>query len=143
MKRRKLMFAVVLTAVVCAWPAAQMIRAQIGRVTVRSEYYRVKVVNELGEWARIGMIGYDRDANYRIELRNGASSRDNLYAGERVVVAWNRDRNLIFAAEVQINGSGTLRLQSMLPMMAEPGRKAARAAEGSSPLPRMTLEPEG
>ena len=67
---------------------------------------------------RVGMIGYDRDANLRVDLRNGGSWTGNLYAGQRVVVAWDRNRSLVHAAEVEIDRSGTLRLQSMLPMYA-------------------------
>jgi hypothetical protein len=140
---RRLSFLLTMAASIVLLTGATYVYAQIGRIRIESSYYRVRVVNELGEWARIGMIGYDRDANMRVELNNRTSWTGNLYAGQRVVVAWDRNRNLIFASEVDVDRGGTLRLQPMVAFHAEqaaPARKQGRA-ERSGPLPKMTIEP--
>jgi len=142
MNRRSLKIATGLATTVMALCGTGYLGAQIGRDVIQANYYRVKVVNELGEPVRVGMIGYDRDANLRVDLRTGGSWTGNLYAGQRVVVAWDRNRNLVHAAEVEIDRSGTLRLQSMQPMLAPQSREPRlRAQERPSPLPRMTIEP--
>jgi hypothetical protein len=143
MSRRGVLLALLLLVAVLALPCGNWIRAEVGRLSVERDYYRIKVVNEMGTWVRVGMIGYRDDANLRVNLREGTYWRGNLYGGQRVVVAWDREQNLILAAEVQINGSGTLRLRSALPMLAPSQEGPARSEGRTSPLPRMTLEPEG
>ena len=142
MFRQKFVFAVSLALL--AVPCAGVILAQIGRIRIEREEYRVRVVNELGEWVMVGMIGYRSDANLRVSLANGSSWTGNLYGGERVVVAWDRNQNLVFASEVVVDQNGTLRLQAAYPMQADSpaaaGRAELKAAPRKSPLPRMTLE---
>ena len=140
---RRLFFLLAMAASIALLSGVTYVYAQIGRIRIESSYYRVRVVNELGEWARIGMIGYNRDANMRVELSNRTSWTGNLYAGQRVVVAWDRNRNLIFASEVEIDRGGTLRLQPMVAFHAEqaaPAQEQGPAAR-SGPLPKMTIEP--
>jgi hypothetical protein len=143
MNRRAILLVLLVAVGAITLPGVRYLQAQIGRIRVENSYYRIRVVNELGEWARVGMIGYDRDANLRVELRQGTSWTGNLYAGERVVVAWDRHRNLIFASEVEIDRSGTVRLRPMLAYQAPDGRRpgAMGPAERSSPLPRIGIEP--
>lgn len=149
MRRRTVILLVLVALTLVAMPSASLILAQIGNSRIetdsrRTEVYRVRIINELGEAVRVGMIGFDRDANLRLELRPGQSAQQLLYGGERVVVAWDRNRNLIYATEVVVNGNGKLRLQNALPMMAGPARSApggaAAAAPDKQPLPKAAIE---
>jgi hypothetical protein len=149
MRRRNIILLVLGVLTLVAMPSASLILAQIGnsRIEVesgRSQVFRVRIINELGEPVRVGMIGFERDANLRLELRNGQSYQQLLYGGERVVVAWDRNRNLVYATEVVINSNGRLRLQNALPMMGGPARSApggaAAAAPSKQPLPRAAIE---
>jgi hypothetical protein len=149
MRRRNMILLALGVLTLVVMPSASLILAQIGNSRIeaqsgRSQVYRVRIINELGEPVRVGMIGFERDANLRLELRSGQSFQQMLYGGERVVVAWDRNRNLIYATEVVINGNGKLRLQNALPMMGGPARSApggaAAAAPNRQPLPTADIE---
>jgi hypothetical protein len=145
MNRRRIVVVGLGVAAVMACVWASGVGAQVGRSRIESDEYRVRIVNELGEWVRVGMIGYQRDANLRVEINDGSSWTGQLYGGQRVVVAWDRRQNLIFASEVLIGQNGTLRLQQVYALgAADPTEDAQRKATSrtrQSPLPMMKMEP--
>ena len=141
MNRRSFSLVFLVMVAVLTLPGIRFLQAQFPRIQVQRPHYRVRVVNDLGQWVRVGMIGYDRQANMRVELGSGRSWTGDLWAGERMVVAWDRQRNLIFASEVEIDRSGTLRLEPMWHSQEGVPLRERGPAAGSGPLPRMQMEP--
>jgi len=105
-----------------------------------TQAYRIRVINEMGEWIRLRIVGFRRDANYQVNLDQGDYDVQNLYGGQRVLCVWNREGDLLAVVALNINRSGKLRIRQLYGNPGEP-RAAAGAAEGNKAgLPSLEIE---
>ena len=72
-KKKVMTFALVAMFVCCIQLGnAQIFESLFRRpITVEPNNYRVRVLNDTGEWFRIGIIGYNHDAHLHVSLKNG------------------------------------------------------------------------
>ena len=101
---------------------------------IESGSHQLSVVNELGQWARVKMIRYGNGNFLSVDMPSGAKYDNAFYAGQRFVVAWDRNQNIILFASINVNKSGTVRLRNVLPAMRrESGSGAPRTVEQAIP----------
>jgi hypothetical protein len=113
-------------------------RSTSAQLRIQADTYMVRIVNELGIPIRVGIMGYQKDANYRWDLDTGKSDMQKLYAGQRVVVAWDKSGNLVFAADVDVDRDGMLALTNG--EFSEPaGDDGARHKDG--PIRKAKIRP--
>jgi hypothetical protein len=106
-----------------------------------NEAYRIRVINEMGEWIRLKIVGFRRDANYRVDMDPGDYDVQDLYGGQRVLCVWNREGNLLAVVAVNINRNGKLRIRQLYGSAAERRAAAAGAAdENNAGLPTLEIE---
>ena len=130
------------------------IHAQLPRLRVENNTYKVTIVSEFGFPVRVGIFGYSTKAQVRIDFDGGQSGPDvynqQLYAGERVVCVWDNRGRALLMASVLIDSSGTLTLAPLYGGQA--GAGAAEGAEadaadagaaeaGAAGIPRLRVKP--
>lgn len=121
--------------------------AQVGILPIeRSQpYYQVRLVNDMGYPIRVKMVRFGQGNYLEEDLPRGFSKTYNLYAGERVLCVWNQQQILTLAAQVNVDGSGTLRIRPIAyaygaAPQGVPRAEAGRPREAMEPLPRLRLD---
>ena len=136
MNTRQFLAAFVLVATTLATLSSEKAYAQLfGRLRIRPDEYRVKVLNQSGQWLRVRMIGAQEDASLRVGLRNGSWWRADLIAGQRVLVAWDHHDDLVLMTPINVDRRGTLcipRLDAQLKSAHFSGGRGASMATQKS-----------
>lgn len=92
-----------LASILVAQPPGLRIRPRFG------DTYRVTVENAMAMPIVLKVAHPEHNVgNYRYDLRPGESVTQNFLGGDRVVMVWDRDGNLQFAAPVVFDQSGLL-----------------------------------
>lgn len=134
-----------LVAVAAGVTTAQMGRLPIQPIQPSQTSYKVRLVNEMGYPIRIKMVRFGSGRYLEEDLSRTGSVTRELYAGERVLCVWDRSQRLTFAAQVNVDTSGTLRLRPMAYPAAGASPLGAplrgKARQSADPLPRLKLEP--
>ena len=81
------------------------------RIEPEAPAYDVRIVNTDVRSLRIKIPGFRDEANFRTQLRPGASIKARLYGGERVVCVWSAEGRLERFAFLNVNQSGKLAVQ--------------------------------
>jgi hypothetical protein len=77
----------------------------------RTASHEVRITNELGTWVQFRVIGQQEQASLYHALADGGTVNANLYAGDRVVAAWDRAGALVLVAKVLVDRAGDLTLR--------------------------------
>ena len=77
-----------------------------------SEAYDLVISNQLGYDARIRFVGFQSDADFVCDLRDGQSTERDFYAGDRVMCIWDESGELRMTATINVSQNGTLELQN-------------------------------
>jgi len=143
MKRWLFLLAFVVGVPLLASAPSKPVQGQIEVEPDADTSYRVRVINEMGEWIRLKIVGFRRDANYRVDLDQGDYATQELYSGPRVLCAWNRHGDLMLVVALNINRNGKLRIRPLYG--SEPGAAApaARSSENNNNAGLPSLEIEG
>lgn len=137
-------FGVVLVAAACL-PYSSAAWGQFEIEPERGNAHRVRLVNEMGLPICVKIVGHGQRAFFHVDLGRNRSVVQLLYAGPRVLCVWDdRTGDLLVAASIDVNRSGTLRLRPIyFGAEGEPGAvpHARRPREGGAGLPSLEIEP--
>src|SRR5262245_51420075 len=103
MKRWIFLLALVVVAPLLMYAPSTPVQGQIEIEPDLETSYRVRIINEMGDWIRVKIIGFRRDANYRVDLDQGDYATQELYSGPRVLCAWDRQGGLLMVVALNIN----------------------------------------